>query len=450
MIVTRKHLPRRTVLRGIGATVALPLLDCMVPAFAAIRSTAAKPVRRLGVVYAANGMAMKYWRPANTGPIAELAPIQQPLAPVRERVLVMSGFDSKEADAKDTAVHARIQATWLTGVRAKRTEGPDIHLGISLDQIAAREFGKDTQLASIEVSMEAADLSGTCLPGYSCAYNNTVSWRDATTPLPMEFDPRAVFERLFGTTRNTSPEARRARIHLRRSILDSIMDKTADLERTIGQEDRLKLDQYVDAIRDVERRLERAEVQASRELPHVDKPAGVPASFEKHAKLMFDLLLLAYQTDLTRVFAFALGRELSVRTFPEIGIPDAHHPLSHHQNDPEKIAKLGKLQTYQMQMVAYFVEKLRATPDGDGTLFDRTLLFYGSGMSDSNIHYMYDLPAMIVAGSDYAIGGGRYLEFKSTPLTNLQLTVLEKLGLPVEHFGDSTGRLELVSDVSRP
>ena len=446
MIVTKKHLPRRTVLRGVGAAIALPLLDGMVPAFAAIRNTAARSVRRLGVVYAANGMAMKYWRPEKVGAL-ELAPIQLPLTPFRDRLLVVSGLDSKEAEAKDTAVHARIQATWLTGVRAKRTEGPDIRLGISMDQIVAREFGDETQLASLELAMEPADLAGACLPGYSCAYNNTVSWRDATTPLPMEFNPRAVFERLFGATPSTSPDARRALIQRRRSILDGVTDKVADLQRRIGTGDRLKLTQYLEAVRDVERRMERADAQADQELPEVDRPAGVPATFEEHARLMFDLLVLAYQTDLTRVSTFALGRELSIRTFPEIGVPDPHHPLSHHQNDPVKLAKLAKIQTFHMQLFAEFLGKLQATPDGDGTLLDQTLLFYGAGMSDSNLHYMYDLPALVVGGPNFRIKTGRHLAYGETPLANLQLTLLDKLGLPVERFGDSTGQLNLLSDL---
>ena len=444
MIITGRYLPRRTMLRGVGAAIALPLLDCMVPAAAAIRFTAANPVKRLGVLYAANGMAMDYWLPTETGALT-LSPIQQPLAPFRDRVVVVSGLDSRMAEAKDTAVHARIQSAWLTGARPKRTEGPDIHLGISMDQVVAREFGQETQLASIELAMEPADLAGACLPGYSCAYNNTVSWRDARTPLPMEFHPRAVFERLFGTSRDTSPAARLALIRKRRSILDGVTEKVGELERQVGQSDRLKLAQYLDAVRDVERRLERAEAQADQELPQVERPTGVPPTYQEHATLMFDLLLLAYQTDLTRVFAFALGRELSVRTFPEIGISDGHHPLSHHQNNPEKLAKLAKIQTFQMQLFANFLQKLHATPDGDGTLFDHSIFFYGAGMSDSNGHNMFNVPSLVVAGRDFAVNGGRHLTFGDVPLANLQLTVLEKLGLPVDGFGDSDGRINLLT-----
>jgi hypothetical protein len=442
MSLSRKHLSRRTVLRGAGVALALPLLDSMVPAATALSRTAAVPVKRLGVMYAANGMAMHAWRPDGFGEL-QLAPIQQPLAAFREHTIIVDGLDSKNADAKDTGVHARIQAAWLTGSRPKRTEGPDIHLGISMDQVVAREFGTETQLASIELAMESGDLAGACLPGYSCAYNNTVAWRDATTPLPMEFNPRAVFERLFGTSPNTSPAARRALIQRRQSILDGVTDKVSDLERRIGAGDRAKLDQYLDAVRDVERRLQKAEEQADQELPAFDKPAGVPATFHEHAGMMFDLMVLAYQTDLTRVFAFAMGRELSIRTYPEIGISDGHHPLSHHQDDPEKLAKLAKLQTYQMQSFADFLAKLQATPDGDGTLFDHSLFFYGAGMSNSNLHYMYDLPAMVVAGQDFPIRGGRHLDHTGEPLANLQLAVIDALGVPVESFGDSTGPVDL-------
>lgn len=445
MIVTKRHLSRRTVLRGASAAVALPLLDCMVPALTPVRLTAAKPVRRLGVLYAANGMAMASWRPPQDGPLT-LMPIQQPLAPFRDRVIVVSGLDSKEADDKDTAVHARIQSTWLTGCRAKRTEGPDIRLGISMDQVVAAEFGKETQLASLELAMETSELSGACLPGYSCAYNNTFSWRDATTPLPMEFNPRAVFERLFGSSSNTSAAVRRAQIQRRQSLLDGVAAKAARLKRQIGPGDAVKLDQYLDAVRDVERRLQRAETQADRELPEVAKPAGaVPERWDEHAALMFDLLVLAFQTDMTRVFSFALGRELSVRTFNEIGISDAHHPLSHHENDPEKLVKLSKIQTYQMQGFAGFLSKLQALTDGDGTLLDSALFFYGAGMSDSNIHLMYDLPSLVVAGRHIGLSGGRHVTYKGTPLANLQLTLLDALGVPAERFGDSTGKLDRVT-----
>lgn len=447
MIVTKRHLHRRTVLKAGGITLALPLLDGMVPALTPTRLTAAQPVRRLGVVYAANGMAMSQWRPEKDGELV-LTPTLRSLEKLRDRAVVISGLDSNMAEGKDTAVHARIQSAWLTGCRPKRTEGPDIHLGISMDQIVAREFEKDTQLSSIELAMEPSDLAGACLPGYSCAYNNTVSWRNATTPNPMEYTPRAVFERLFGTSPDTSPEARRALVQKRRSILDAVTEKAGRLQMDLGTSDRAKLDQYLEAIRDVERRLQKAERQHEVELPPVEKPsARVPERWDEHAAIMFDLLLLAFQTDLTRVFTFALGRELSVRTFNEIGVADGHHPLSHHENDPAKIAKLAKLQAYQMQGFARFLEKLQATRDGDGTLLDRSVFLYGAAMSDSNIHFHYDLPTLVVAGKDIAITGGRHHTFKGKPLANLQLTLIEKLGLPVERFGDSTGELNLLAGV---
>ncbi|MBM3778525.1 MAG: DUF1552 domain-containing protein [Acidimicrobiia bacterium] len=445
MIISRKTLSRRTILRGAGAAIALPLLDGMVPALTPLRLTAAAPVRRLGVLYAANGMAMDYWRPKAEGRL-ELTPILQPLADFRDRMTVVSGLGSRMAEGKDTAVHARIQATWLTGCSAKRTEGPDIHLGVSMDQIAAQAFSRETELASLELAMESSDLAGACLPGYSCAYNNTVSWRDATTPLPMEHNPRAVFERLFGSSPDTSPEARLAAIEKRRSILDAVTDKVARLEQDLGPVDRAKLGQYLDAVRDVERRMDKAEAQAARELPDVEKPSGsVPERWDEHAALMFDLLQLAWQTDLTRVFAFALGRELSVRTFNEIGVPDAHHPLSHHQEDPTKILKLSKVQTYQMQGFARFLRRLAETSDGDGTLLDGSVFFYGAGISNSNLHYHYDLPALVVAGRNLAVTGGQHLVHTDEPLANLQLALLDKLDLPVARFGDSTGRLNLLT-----
>jgi hypothetical protein len=317
-----------------------------------------------------------------------------------------------------------------------------------MDQVVAREFGQDTQLASIELALEPSDLAGACLPGYSCAYNNTVSWRNATTPLPMEYVPRAVFERLFGTTPDTSAGARQALAAKRRSILDAAIEKVGRLQQQLGGSDRAKLDQYLEAIRDVERRLQKAEQQTTTDLPAMDKPsARVPERWDEHAGLMFSLLLLAFQTDLTRVFTFALGRELSVRTFNEIGVPDAHHPLSHHENDPTKLEKLAKIQAYQMQAFAEFLAKIQATPDGDGTLLDGSVFFYGAGMSDSNLHYMYDLPSLVVAGRNIPITGGRHVTYTGKPLANLQLTLIEKLGLPIEQFGDSNGELNLLTGV---
>ena len=445
MIVTKKCLPRRTVLRGLGATIALPLLDGMVPALAALRHTAAQPVRRFGAVYVGMGMNMKEWRPPEQEAL-QLSPILQPLAPFQDRLLVVSGLDSKEADGTDGGPHPRVQTSWLTGARAKPTEGVDLRAGISLDQIVAREFGQKTQLASLELGLESVDLLGTCFLGYSCAYNNTIVWRTPTTPLPMENNPRAVFERLFGVAESTDPRARLAYVQKSSSILDSVTQEVAELQRGIGPGDRTKLTEYLEAVRDIERRLQRAEEQVDQELPVVEKPMGIPASFEEHCKLMFDLLTLAFQTDLTRVSTFLMVREASVRSYPEIGISDSHHPLSHHQNNPEKLAKLAKLNLFHMTMFAAFLEKLQSTPDGDGSLLDHTLLLYGSGMSDSNLHLPKQVPTLVVGGKEHGITGSRHLQCPDgTPLANLELTLLEKLGLQVERFGDSTGELNLLS-----
>ena len=448
MIITKKYLPRRTVLRGLGAAIALPLLDGMVPAFAALRNTAAKPVRRFGAVYVGNGMNMPQWTPAASDTL-QLSPTLQPLAPFQNRLIVVSGLDNKEGEGTDGGPHPRMQTSWLTGTRAKKTEGVDIRAGTSMDQIVAKEFGKETQLASLELATESVDLLGTCFLGYSCAYNNTISWRTPTMPLPMENNPRAVFERLFGASDSTDASARLAHVQKTRSILDSVTQEVSHFQRKIGPRDRTKLTEYLEAVRDAERRIQKAEEQVARELPVVDQPMGIPNTFEEHAKLMYDLLALAYQTDLTRVSTFLMVREASVRSYPEIGIPDSHHPLSHHQNNPEKLAKQAKLNAFHIRMFADFLERMQSTPDGDGSLLDHTILLYGSGMSDSNLHHPKDLPVLVVGGGGtFSMKGGVHRRYTDeTPLANLQLTLLDKLGLPVERFGDSTGQLNLLSDL---
>jgi hypothetical protein len=444
MIITRKHLSRRTVLRGIGATLALPLLDGMVPALSALARTAAAGVRRLGIIYTPNGMNMPQWLPKGDGADFELSPTLELLAPFRDQLLVLSGFADRygwpTAD-EGTGDHARAAATFLTGVHIKKTEGADIQCGISMDQIAAATLGKATQLASLELAIESVEFLGACDAGYSCAYANTISWRTPTTPMPMENDPRAVFERLFGGSDSTDATARIARIHKERSILDSVAEGVAGLQRGLGLRDRAKLDEYFDAIRDVERRIQRAEEQSGRELPVVKQPAGIPATFEEHARLMFDLLTLAYQTDMTRVSTFMLGKEVSVRAYPEIGVPDAHHSVSHHQNNPEQLAKLGKVNAFHVKQFAYFLDKLRSTPDGDGSLLDHSMLLYGAGISDSNVHLHDNLPLVLAGGADGQIKGGRHLvNPKDTPVTNLFVTMLDNVGVPVESIGDSSGR----------
>lgn len=451
MIITKKHLPRRTFLRGLGATVALPLLDSMVPALTAQEATAAKPVHRLGIVYVPNGIYMPNWTPTGDGRGFALPTSMQPLDPFRDQMLVLTGLSNKMGDAwpgEGAGDHARAAGAYLTGVHPKKTEGADLRAGLSMDQIAARVLGAQTQLSSLELSLESRENVGSCDPGYACAYANTLCWSSATTPLPMENNPRVVFERLFGGNESTDPEAWRARREEDRSILDAVGDKIARLQRDLGQPDRRKLDEYLEAIRNAERRIQMAEAQSERELPVIDQPAGVPPTFEEHAKIMFDLQLLAYQADLTRVITFMVGHETSQRAYPEIGVPDAHHPLSHHGGNAEKIAKLIKVNQYHAQMFAYYLSRMRDTPDGDGSLLDHSTILYGSGMSDGNGHNHHNLPTLLVGGATGNVIGGRHIRYPretETPVANLFLNVLDKLGVPLDTFGDSTGHLNVLA-----
>ena len=449
MFISKRHLPRRTVLRGLGATVALPLLDGMVPALTAIGRTAAAPVRRFGVFYVPNGMSMPYWFPKTEGPLDELPPTLQSLNEFRDRVLLCGGLDDEAANlVKGGGDHARSAGTFLTCVPFKITSGADVHAAVSMDQIAARELSKETQIASLELGIESNAMVGNCDGGASCAYTNTIAWRTPTTPLPIENDPRAVFERLFGTSGSTDPEVRRARLRRDRSILDAVGAELQGLERVIGPGDQVKLDEYLDALRDVERRIRMAEVQSARELPVVDQPVGVPSDYAEHARLMMDLLALAWQTDLTRISTFMLAREVSGRAYPEIGVSDSHHPLSHHQDEPAKLERLHKINEHHFRQFAYLVEKLAGLPEGDGTMLDSTLFLYGTGISDSNTHFHDDLPIALVGGKAAGIKGGRYIRYADdTPLANLHMTILEKLGVPVEALGDSTGQLKRLTGV---
>jgi len=446
MIVTKKHLSRRTVLRGIGTTLALPLLESMVPALTRLSATAARTPRRLGIIYTPNGMNMTRWLPKDAEAGFELSPTLEALAPFRDHMVVLSGLADQygwpRAD-EGTGDHARAAATFLTGVHIKKTEGADIQGGVSMDQIAASTLGTETQLGSLELALESVEFLGSCDAGYSCAYANTISWRTPATPMPMENDPRAVFERLFGAS-DTTDSARLARMRKERSILDSVRESASGLQRRLGTRDRAKLGEYLDAVRDVERRIQKAEDQSARELPVVEQPAGIPSTFEEHARLMFDLLALAYQTDMTRVSTFMLGKEVSVRAYPEIGVPDAHHPVSHHQNNPEQMAKLGRINAFHVQQFAYFLKRLQSTPDGDGTLLDQSMLLYGSGISDSNVHLHDNLPLVLVGGAGGQIKGGRHVAVpKDTPVTNLFVTMLDRLGVPIDRIGDSNGRIDL-------
>ena len=439
MIITNKTIPRRAVLRGLGAAVALPLLDSMVPAFAAVQHALGQPVRRLGVVYVPNGMAMRHWTPETVGTGFELTRILEPLAPFRDRMLVLTGLNAVPSNG---GVHASASTRFLTGATPARTES-DLRAGISMDQLVAKELSQHTQLASLELALDARDVSGSCDIGFRCQYTSTIAWRSDTTPLPMEDNPRAVFERLFGDTCAPDPAARLARMRQDRSILDSVTEKVADLERGLGPNDRTRIDEYLDAVRDIERRILMAEGQGDRKLPDVDQPAGIPASYEEHAKLMFDLQRLAYQTDLTRVTTFMMARELSGRTYPEIGVPDSHHPTSHHRNDPESYEKLAKINVFHTTLFSYYLEKLASTPDGDGSLLDHIMLLYGAGMSDSNRHDNNNLPVVLVGGGSGQLQGGRHIKFAETPATNLHLTIMDKMGIPVERMSNITGMLDL-------
>jgi hypothetical protein len=440
MIITKRHLHRRTVLRGLGATIALPLLDAMVPAMTA---SAVTPVRRFGAIYVAMGMSMPTWRQPTAGPL-EMNSILSVLEPHKDLLVVVDGLDSEGAvSVGDNGNHPRAQAAWLTGAHAKKTDGPDIELGVSLDQIIARQAEKDTQLGSMELALEATDLVGNCAYGFSCAYNNTIAWRTKTTPLPMENNPRNVFERLFGASGTTDPRVRVRQLKMDASILDSVTDQVGGVRKGLASRDIMKLTEYLDAVRDVERRIQKAEDQATREMPVVAQPIGIPATFEEHARLMFDLQLLAFQTDLTRVFTMVIARESSTRSYPEIGVPDSHHPLSHHQNNPEKLARLAKLNAFHLRQLGYFIDRLQTTKEGSGTLLDSTMMLYGSGMSDSNMHLPRNLPTLLVSGREFGIKGNRSLKFdEGTPLCNFQLTTAEKFGVDISKFGNSTGDLK--------
>ena len=443
MMITKMALPRRTFLRGMGAAVGLPLLDAMVPALSAMTRTAANPARRLAFVYIPNGAYHAAWTPEATGAGFALSPSLEPLEAVRDQVVVVSNLAHRQLESLGDGGgdHSRASAGWLSGVHAKRTEGADVAVGTTADQIAAREIGQSTPLASLELALDAADIVGHCDAGYACAYMNTISWRTPTTPNPMERNPRAVFERLFGAGDSAADRLRE--MQMDRSILDSVTEEVGRLEQSLGAGDRRRVTEYLEAIRETERRIQKTEhYNSTRELAVPGRPIGVPEDFETHAKLMIDLQVLAYQADLTRVITFAFGREASYRTFPAIGVTDPHHALSHHQNNEQKLANLAKVNTYHVQTFAYYLDKLRGTPDGDGTLLDHTLLLYGSGMSDGNLHNHSPLPLLMAGGADGRLKGGRHLRYPAeTPMTNLLLSMLDMVGVRTERLGDSTGRL---------
>jgi hypothetical protein len=447
MIVTRKHLARRSFLRGLGATIGLPFLDAMTPAFAG--TAGAKPAVRMAFVYVPNGIIMDRWTPAAEGPGFEFSPALKALEPFREKTLVLSGLAQVQGRALGDGAgdHARAGATWLTGAHPKKSEY-DIHAGISADQIAAKEFGRATQLASLELGLESPSLAGDCDSGYSCAYTNTIAWRDPTTPLPVEINPRAVFERLFGDGDTTDPAVRLASLKEQGSILDYIRDDVGRLSPGLGARDKGKLEQYLEAIRDIERRIQKAEEQnASVKVPVVERPAGIPEEFEDHAKLMMDLLTIAFQADMTRVVTFMMAREGSTRSYRTIGVTEGHHPLTHHAGDQEKIEKVAKINALHVQTFSYLLGKLQSTQDGEGSLLDHSMVVYGSSISDGNAHTHHDLP-IVLAGGAGQIRGGRHVTYpKETPMNNLLISLLGKAGVPAEKLGDSTGQLPELSGV---
>ncbi|HWP83725.1 MAG TPA: DUF1552 domain-containing protein [Terriglobia bacterium] len=454
MMIFKKAIPRRTFLRGMGTTLALPLLDAMVPAFAAPGEKPAKAVTRVSYVFVPNGRIMKKWTPQTLGADFEITPSLEPLAPFRDQMLVLTGLNIKAADAignEPGGVHARPCACWLTGVHPK----PGGAVGISVDQLIAREFGKETQLASLELGLDSPEIAGND-GSYSAYYMNTISWRSGTNPLPMEINPRNVFERLFGDSDSADPAVRAQRIKKDRSILDSVSEGVARMLGEVGPSDRAKLSEYLDALRDVERRIQVAERTSAadgasaQELPAMERPAGVPATYSEHAKLMFDLQVLALQTDMTRVVSFMMGREQNDRPFREIGIGDGHHALSHHKEVAETIAKVEKIDLFQSQLFAYYLERMRSVKDGDGTLLDHSIIVFGSSLSDGNFHIHNNVPTLVLGGGSGRIRGGRHLRFNGDPLSNLHLAVLDMLSIPVDEYldnkySDATGKLDILS-----
>ena len=437
MMITKKALPRRTFLRGMGASLALPLLDAMVPSMTALAKTAADPVRRLGFVYMPMGCDIARWTPPGEGRLIELSPSLQSLSPVVDQLTVLTNLELKNAYP---GTHATSNAAFLSAAKAKWTESTDYHLGTTVDQIAAKQIGQETVLPSLELAMDLLQMVGQCDNGYACVYQNNLSWSSPTTPLPAEAHPRIVFERLFGEGGSTAD--RRAALRRRASLLDWVSEDMSRLQRQLGAGDRTKVSEYLDTIREVERRIQKAESDSGDQLPDLDRPVGVPASYADHAKLMFDLQTLAMQGDVTRVITFQLARETSTRTYPEIGVADPHHPLTHHGNDPEKIARMAKINAFHVSLFAYYLEKLKSTPDGAGTLLDHSVVLYGSGMGNPNVHDHVNLPIIVAGGGAGRMKGGRHITYaEPTPLANLHLTLLEKVGVRLDRFADSQGTI---------
>jgi Protein of unknown function (DUF1552) len=447
MFLTKKAISRRTILRGAGTVVALPLLDAMIPAFAPAATTT--PVKRFGVVYHPNGVIYDKWLPTGAGSSFELSPTLKGLEPFKDKLIVVTGLFSDQAEplGDGGGDHSRACGSYLTGVHVKKSDSV-VENAVSMDQIAAKAFERDTQLSSLQMTADENSLLGSCDLGYSCAYSSTVSWLTPTLPLMAENNPRVLFERMFGSSDSTDARVRAARLKQDRSLLDSVNDRVSQLQRKLGTADNRKVNDYLAALRDVERRIQKAEEQSSKELPDVHQPAGIPDTFVEQVRLLYDLQLLAYQSDVTRVITFMYGREQTGRPYPQIGVPEPHHPLTHHQNDPVKMEKCTRIQRHHIELFTEYLGKLRNTPDGDGSLLDHVILLFGSGISNSDRHTHGPLPTFVVGGGAGTLKGGRHLIYpEHTPLTNLQLTLLNKLGVPAETLGDSNGQFKELSEL---
>jgi len=447
MMITKKALPRRTFLRGAGAALALPLLDAMVPAMTALAATPANPIRRLGFIYVPMGAYIAQWTPPGpAGPLGELSPTLRSLTPFVDQLTVLTNMELKNAYP---GTHATSNAAFLSAATAKWTESSDYHLATTVDQIAAQHAGQETRLPSLELAMDLLTTVGQCDNGYACVYQNNLSWSSPTTPLPAEAHPRNVFERLFGEGGSTAD--RQAELRKNSSLLDWVNEDIGRLQKKLGPGDRNKVDQYLNTVREVERRIQKAEAEtADSHLPDLDRPVGVPAAYADHAKLMFDLQVLALQADVTRVITFQLARETSTRTYPEIGVSDPHHPLTHNKGNPEMLAKVAKINAFHVELFSYFLGKLRDTKDGSGSLLDHSVYLYGSGMGNPDVHDHVNLPILVAGGAAGKVKGGRHIKYKEpAPLANLHLTLLDRVGVKLDSFGDSKGKIkELIDPLS--
>jgi hypothetical protein len=437
--ITKKSLPRRTFLKGVGASLALPLLDAMIPAATASVNVSAIGVRRLGYVFMPMGCDESRWTPESEHTLDKLSPILDSLKPVKDKLTVFTNMELKSAYPGS---HATSNSSFLSAAKAKVTESSDYYLGTTADQVAAKQIGHQTQLPSLELAMDLLQTVGQCDNGYACVYQNNLSWSSPTTPLPAEAHPRLVFENLFGE--GGTPEERRTALRQRASLLDSITEDMNRLKLDLGVRDQVRVSEFLDSIREVERRIQKAEIDSKDSpLPDLDRPMGVPDSYGDHARLMFDLQLLAFQADITRITTFQIARETSNRTYPEIGVPDPHHPLSHHGDDPGKIARMAKINAFHVSLFAEYLEKLQNTPEGNGSLLDSVLLLYGSGIGNPNVHNHTNLPILVAGGGAAGMKGNRHIRYdKPTPLANLHLTLLNKAGVQLDKFGDSNGKID--------